>query len=110
LYKIATIRSIAAAWLLIVFTFGNTPKQFLHDALTNHQHHYRNQTALPIFSVQAPLCDCSDTVVESTFYYEGGLFATASHCYGTDLVELPVIEQCRAFRPATDLRGPPSSF
>ncbi len=32
------IRKIGAAFLMLIFFFGVTPKKFLHDSITQHQH------------------------------------------------------------------------
>ena len=37
------IRQFIAAFLLLVFAFGTTPKKFLHDAITQHKHSYKEQ-------------------------------------------------------------------
>ena len=41
-YK-TNIRQFIAALLLLVFAFGATPKKFLHDAVTMHQHTYKDE-------------------------------------------------------------------
>ncbi|RYY57642.1 MAG: hypothetical protein EOO09_01660 [Chitinophagaceae bacterium] len=63
------IRSFLAGFLLLVFCLGITPKQILHDLLTNHVHVPAKNHSEATIDLQPSkyVCDFHDQVAESPF-------------------------------------------
>ena len=70
LYKNKTISKISSLALLLLFVFGNTPTQFLHDTFAHHKDYSSGQTKS---NSKAQLdqsglhCNCDHFVVDSSF-------------------------------------------
>jgi hypothetical protein len=62
-----TIRSVISFILLCVFAIGITPKQVLHDALTNHQHIPNKEKGGLSVAKDRYNCDEENFVAESPF-------------------------------------------
>ncbi|MET0637010.1 MAG: hypothetical protein ABWZ25_13355 [Chitinophagaceae bacterium] len=63
------IRSFAGGFLLLVFCLGITPKQILHEVLTNHKHvpgKYHKLATIDRVATKY-VCDIHDQVAESPF-------------------------------------------
>ncbi|RYY58182.1 MAG: hypothetical protein EOO05_17210 [Chitinophagaceae bacterium] len=104
------IRSILAGFLLLVFCLGVTPKQILHNLLTNHRHIPANNHQESTIDIQPSkyVCDIHDQVAESPFVEtEQPVFAPAFiylAAVASEFHEAPfyiTVEHA-------DLRGPPA--
>ena len=64
-----TIRQLLAALLMLVFLFGVTPKKFLHDAITKHQHIYKEDCSHQHINIASTgfNCQIDNLVVELPF-------------------------------------------
>lgn len=63
------IRQCIAAFLLLIFAFGATPKKFLHDAVTQHKHEVVAKCSHHHVSISAVTYNCQidNLVVEIPF-------------------------------------------
>jgi hypothetical protein len=71
--KNQTIRNLISGLLLCIFTFSVTPKQWLHDIVTNHKDSYANPVDGKVILTTAGFhCNCDNLVVQSPFiHYDG---------------------------------------
>lgn len=63
------IRQLIAAFLLLIFAFGATPKKFLHDAVTQHKHEVVVKCSHHHINISAVSFNCQidNLVVEMPF-------------------------------------------
>ena len=63
------IRQILAALLMLIFLLGVTPKKFLHDAVTKHQHTYQEHCSHQHTNIASTgfNCQIDNLVVELPF-------------------------------------------
>ncbi len=105
------IRQFIAALLLLVFAFGATPKKFLHDAITQHNHSYKEKCVSHHHTNIAATgfnCQFDNLVVEMPFIssVEFSLdFVLVSHFVFQQYFNKHIvcINECTAY-----LRGPPA--
>lgn len=71
--KKRSTRRWVSAFLLFVFIFSSTPRQWLHNLVTNHQDTYINVTADKLILTTSGFhCNCDNLVVQSPFInYDG---------------------------------------
>jgi hypothetical protein len=68
-----TIRRAFSGFLLVLFAFSITPKQFLHDLLASHKDNHIRSTGFNDQVAKSGLdCDCDNPVTESPYEYSGG--------------------------------------
>ena len=110
MYKNKAIKNVIAVLMLCIFVFSITPKQWLHDVITNH-HDSRSPVSTDdkqSISISGFHCKCDNLVVQSPFInYE------ASEVI--NLPEFPVLHQIAiasnfisSYHFFSSLRGPPS--
>lgn len=108
---INNIRKIAATFLLLVFMLGATPKSFLHDAITSHQHQqkivYKCSHHHVNISAQGFNCQVDNLVIEMPFLHviePSFVFVTKHYIhYYERLSNTFQLSQ----KAVTSLRGPP---
>jgi hypothetical protein len=108
--KYPIIRQIVALAMLMVFTFGITPRLYWHDLFANHTHLAPRIDDDGKANVQKSgfQCDCHSLVATSTFTDETDRISIDEiRCYS------PFISSFVSFRFSnhlqhTDSRGPPS--
>lgn len=74
MYKNKAIKNVVAVLMLCVFVFCITPKQWLHDIVTNHKDSGSSGSANDTQSITTTgfHCKCDNLVVQSPFInYEG---------------------------------------
>jgi hypothetical protein len=73
MYKRQNIKRLAAGLLLFVFILSITPKQWLHDLVTNHKDSWAVSFAgKQTITSTGFHCNCDNLVAESPFiYYDG---------------------------------------
>lgn len=110
MYKNKAIKNVIAVLMLCIFVFSITPKQWLHDIITNH-HDSRSPVSTDdrqSISISGFHCKCDNLVVQSPFIiYEGP--------EAINLPEVFVLHQTEisgnfisAYHLFSSLRGPPS--
>jgi len=108
-----TIRQFLGAAMLLLFVFGNTPKQWLHDVFANHidckkiTSTAKNVTQIGYLKFH---CHCNDSVIESPFENTIALFCCLQqHQYKMADVSVYsfVIKDCPS---SLVLRGPPTAL
>ena len=66
-----TIRQFIASFLLLVFALGSTPKKFLHDAVTKHNHQHNTKVTCKHHHINIGAagsnCQTDNLVVEMPF-------------------------------------------
>jgi hypothetical protein len=73
LYKNQSIKTVAAALMLLLFALSVTPKQLLHDAITGHKHSYSRLEADAKYQASKNnfKCNWHNQVIASPFIDQG---------------------------------------
>lgn len=102
---------ILAGFFLSLFLFANTPKKFVHDAVTHHQHSFHNHSKCNPNEVHISAlgfhCQADNLVVEAVYginIIPGIQFATITHPTHYNKFYCSFV---KATAERTYLRGPP---
>jgi hypothetical protein len=109
LYKNFTIRTLLAAFILVVFAYSITPKIVLHNLVANHADNKKvldsNATEL---SAAGFNCKCDNLVAESPFVPEEVHINSIAPIFFS-FSETPESGFYSSDRLFSELRGPPSN-
>jgi len=108
MYNKPVIKSIVAALMLCVFIFSITPKQWLHDVITNHKDSWSYSfDGKQILSPSGFHCNCDCLVVQSPFIYYNGPAEINAPLFFVLHQTATISNLISAHHFFSELRGPP---
>jgi hypothetical protein len=103
-----TIRRLISGLLLCIFTFSITPKQWLHDIVTNHKDSYaKSVDGKAILTTTGFHCNCDNLVVQSPFIYYDGPAEINAPAFFVLHQTATISNLISAYHFFSELRGPP---
>jgi hypothetical protein len=102
------IRSLISGFLLCIFTFSITPKQWLHDVIANHKDSYAYSVDGRIILTTAGFhCNCDNLVVQSPFIHYDGPAELKAPAFFVLHQTASINNLISAHHFFSELRGPP---